>query len=132
MQSYFEEKSRPPSPSLNKATKMWYSRPPDFDSHDKTIMAIFLGLFRRHIPPTFTLFNDNFFNEMDGGTTVEYVLAMAALGGTFCSVQGSAEVSRSLYNDSRRLHLASVSRRFSQTWHLTHAHTVQWQITRLW
>lgn len=107
MQQYFQEKSRPPSPSLDKVNKMWYSRPPNFESHDKTILAIFLALFRRHIAPTFTLFKNSSSDSRE--TSVECVLAMAALGGTFCLVQGSAEVGRSLYNDARRLLLASVN-----------------------
>lgn len=114
MQSYFEDKSRPPSPSLNKASKLWYSRPPNFEDLDKDILAIFLGLFRRHIPGTFTLFED--ISTDFNATSVECVLAMAALGGTFCSVHGSAEISRSIYNDARRLLLASVCSTFYIIW----------------
>ncbi|EXJ75898.1 uncharacterized protein A1O5_00406 [Cladophialophora psammophila CBS 110553] len=36
---------------------------------------------------------------------------MAAVGGLFCAVSGSSEVSKSMYNDARRLVLASFNRR---------------------
>ncbi|KAH8799730.1 hypothetical protein F5884DRAFT_115759 [Xylogone sp. PMI_703] len=106
MQEYFDQKSRAPSPSLNKASKMWYSSPPNLYNHDKDILKVFLRIFRRHIPETFSLFKDS---TVGRKTRAEYTLAMAATGGLFCTVPGSAEVARSMYNDARRLLLASFN-----------------------
>lgn len=105
MQEYFDRKSRAPSPSLSKANKMWYSAPPNLEDHNKDIVKIFLGKFRMHLPQTLSIFK-----ESTVGLTnrVEYTLAMAATGGLFCTVPGSAEVAKSMYNDARRILLASV------------------------
>lgn len=105
MQEYFDRKSRAPSPSLNKASKMWYSTPPNLIDHNKDILRVFLGIFRRHIPQTFSLFKDNTSGRQNRAA---YILAMAATGGLFCTVPGSAQVAKSLYNDARRLLLAHV------------------------
>ena len=106
MQEYFDRKSRAPSPSLNKASKMWYSAPPNLDDHNKDIVRVFLNIFRRHIPETFSLFKDPAVSRKN---RAEYTLAVAATGGLFCTVPGSAEVAKSMYNDARRLLLASFS-----------------------
>ncbi|KAI1613367.1 hypothetical protein EDD36DRAFT_475380 [Exophiala viscosa] len=106
MQEYFDRKSRAPSPSLNKASKMWYSAPPNLDDHNRDIIRVFLKLFRRHIPETFSLFKDSAVTRKG---RAEYTLAMAAIGGLFCTVPGSAEVAKSMYNDARRLLLASFN-----------------------
>ncbi|KAK5258600.1 hypothetical protein LTR20_003141 [Exophiala xenobiotica] len=106
MQEYFDRKSRAPSPSLNKASKMWYSAPPNLDDHNKDIVRVFLNIFRRHIPETVSLFKDPALSRKN---RAEYTLAAAATGGLFCTVPGSAEVAKSMYNDARRLLLASFS-----------------------
>jgi hypothetical protein len=105
MQEYFDRKSRAPSPSLNKASKMWYSAPPNMDDYNKDILRVFLNIFRRYIPETFPLFKDF---TVGGQNRAAYTLAIAATGGLFCSVPGSAEVAKAMYNDARRLLLASV------------------------
>lgn len=105
MQEYFDRKSRAPSPTLNKANVMWYSAPPILEDHDKEVVNVFLNLFHDHIPETFPLFNDSTVNQ---NTRVEHCLAMAATGGLFCSVPGSFEVAKSMYNDARRLLFAYV------------------------
>ncbi|KAK5025031.1 hypothetical protein LTS07_008410 [Exophiala sideris] len=107
MQEYFDRKSRAPSPSLNKASKMWYSAPPNLDDHNKDIIRVFLKLFRRHIPETFSLFKESAVTRKG---RAEYTLAMAATGGLFCNVPGSAEVAKSMYNDARRLLLATFNK----------------------
>jgi hypothetical protein len=86
---------------------MWYSAPPNLDDHNKDIVGIFLKIFRRHIPETFSLFKDSNVSRKDKAA---YTLAMAAIGGSFCTVPGSAEIAKSMYNDARRLLLASVCR----------------------
>lgn len=111
MQEYFDRKSRAPSPSLNKASKMWYSSPPNLDDHNKDISRVFLDIFRRHIPETFILFQDSTISRKN---RAEYTLTIAATGGLFCTVPGSAEVAKSMYNDARRLLLASVCLSFRE------------------
>lgn len=105
MQEYFDQKSRAPSPSLNKASKMWYSAPPNMEDYNKDIVKVFLRTFRRYIPETFPLFK-NF--AVGRQNRAAYTLAIAATGGLFCTVPGSAEVANAMYNDARRLSLASV------------------------
>ncbi|KIW30690.1 uncharacterized protein PV07_06409 [Cladophialophora immunda] len=106
MQEYFDRKSRAPSPAFNKARKMWYSAPPNLNDHNKDIVKVFLKIFKKHIPETFSLFKDAAVNWKG---RAEYTLAMAATGGLFCTVPGSAEVAKSMYNDARRLLLASFN-----------------------
>ncbi len=112
MQQYFDSKSRPPSPSLDKASKLWYSAPPNLKDHNEDVVRVFLSIFRRHIPHTFTLFEDTTVVQKDQAA---YTLAMAATGGLFCTVSGSADVTKSMYNDARRLLLASVNPMFQKT-----------------
>jgi len=107
MQAYFEAKSRPPSPSLyEEGMKKWYSAPPDVQQYPKDILRIFIRLFKRHIPRTFKIFSYPL--DVRRNHSVEYILAMAALGGLFSIVSGK-EVAKSMYNDARRLHLAAFS-----------------------
>ena len=85
---------------------MWYSAPPNLNDHDRDIIRVFQKIFRRHISKTFSLFEDT--ATTNGKNRAAYILAMAATGGLFCTVPGSAEVAKSMYNDARRLLLASV------------------------
>ena len=105
MQDYFDRKSRAPSPSSSKAGKKWYSAPPNLNDHNQDIIRVFLNIFRRHIPKTFSLFKHT---TVGAKSRAAYTLAKAAIGGLFCNVPGSAEVAKSMYNDARRLLLASV------------------------
>lgn len=105
MQEYFDRKSRKSSPSApDKASVMWYSAPPNLDDHDKDVLNVFVSLFHKHVSETFTIFKEL---HAPTRTRPEYILAMAATGGMFCLVPGSADVAKSMYNDSRRLLLAS-------------------------
>lgn len=106
MQEYFDRKSRAPSPAPNRASVMWYSAPPNLEDHDRGVLNVFLNLFHRHIPKTFPLFENITYGKKP---QAEYYLVMAAIGGLFCSVSGSSEVAKSMFNDARRLFLASVS-----------------------
>jgi hypothetical protein len=106
MQEYFSQKSRAPSPSPNKAASMWYSAPACLLDHDLEIVNIFLNIFARNIPSYFTLFQDL---SVTSDTRPEYTLAAAAVGGLYCTIAGSFELSKSMYNDSRRLLLSLVS-----------------------
>lgn len=105
MQDYFDRKSRAPSPSVNRVSRMWYSAPPNLADHNKDIVKIFLSLFRKHVPRTIPIFRSAIFRQKDRAA---YTLAMAATGGMFCKLPGSATVAKSMYNDARRLLLASV------------------------
>lgn len=107
MQEYFDRKSRAPSPSLSRANAMWYSAQPNLEAHDRVVVKGFLNLFQNHIPETFSLFDESTINS-NNKARPEYILAMAATGGLFCSVPGSAQITKSMYNDARRLTLASV------------------------
>ncbi|KAJ9603047.1 hypothetical protein H2200_012342 [Cladophialophora chaetospira] len=108
MQEYFDRKSRKSSPSApDKAGAMWYSAPPNLDDHDNDVLNVFINLFHKHVSETFTLFKEI---RVPRRTRPEFILAMAATGGLFCSVPGSADVAKSMYNDSRRLLLASHHR----------------------
>ena len=105
IQEYFDRKSRAPSPALNKANAMWYSAPPILEDHDNDVVNVFLHVFNKHIPETFPVFVEACVGH---DQRAEYCLAMAATGGLFCSVPGSFEVAKSMYNDARRLLLAYV------------------------
>jgi hypothetical protein len=112
MRSYFDAKSRPQSPSMQDhgrrtARADFYSTPPDLKNHNIDILRVFLGMFRKHIPKTFGLFHDPL--EAQYSHSIENLLAMAALGGLFCTVAGSDQIANSMYNDSRRLCLEASS-----------------------
>lgn len=111
MQDYFDGKSRAPSPTLDKSKAMWYSEAPDLKNHDTDVLNVFLNLFHKHIPETFPLFAGT---TVNAGSKPEYYLVMAAIGGLFCSVPGSHEVAKSMYNDARRLLLATVRQAHSR------------------
>ena len=85
---------------------MWHSAPASLADHDLEIVNMFLNLFSRNVPRCFRLFQDSVFTA---DTRQEFILAAAAVGGLHCSVNGSFEFSKAMYNDSRRLLLASVS-----------------------
>ena len=105
VRDYFLRKARVSSLALDKPDCMWYSRPPMSTVQDTCVTNIFLHLFRRHITATFSLFRDT---DLSGQAHTPYIMAMAAVGGLFCSVAGSYNVARALYNDSRRMLLAKV------------------------
>lgn len=88
---------------------MWYSAPAGLWNHDLEIINVFLNLFTRNVPRFFRLFEDL---AVTTETRPDYVLAAAAVGGLYCSTTGSFEFSRAMYNDSRRLLLASVGEEF--------------------
>ena len=89
---------------------MWYSAPPDGDSYHNDIIKIFLGLFQKHIPETFGILREDLTDPQRH--TTQYILAMAAVGGLYCTVTGSSDVAKSMYNDARRLQFASVGSLF--------------------
>ena len=84
----------------------WFSALPYIDSYDDEVVNVFVNLARVNICSTFKVFSDF---VVHGNTPHELYLAMAALGGLFCQVQGSYKVAKTMYNDARRLLMASVS-----------------------
>jgi hypothetical protein len=106
IQEYFDRKSRKNSPSApDKASVMWYSVPPNLEEHDQDVVNVFVHLFQKHVADTFPIFTEI---KSPKRLPPEFILALAATGGLFCSVPGSSDVAKSMYNDSRRLLLASV------------------------
>lgn len=116
MQGYFDQRSRATCPSPNKAASMWYSAPACLWDHDLEILNVFLNLFARNVPRFFRLFNDL---SVTSQTRPDYVLAAAAIGGLYCTTTGSFEFSKAMYNDSRRMLLASVGDAMPRGWRIT-------------
>jgi len=85
---------------------MWYSRMPDHTHYKKEVMEVFLRLSTKHIPYSLHPFYRRHSSEHK--RPAMYVLAVAAVGGLFCSVSGTSTVARSMCNDARRLVLAAV------------------------
>lgn len=108
MQEYFDRKPRAssPGPLPNKTATIWYSAPASLADHDLEIVNVFLTIFSRSVPRFFRLFHDPVFTLQ---TKPEFILAAAAVGGLYCTVEGSFNFTRAMHNDSRRLLLAYVS-----------------------
>ncbi|KAH8719106.1 hypothetical protein HC256_003727 [Beauveria bassiana] len=106
VRTYFLRKAQVSSLALDRPDCMWYSKLPTSTVPDAYVVNVFLNIFRRHIPPTFSLFRDM---NLSNSPTSSYYMAMAAVGGLFCSVRGSYDVARALYNDSRRMLLTKVN-----------------------
>lgn len=108
IQEYFDRKPRAasPGPVPNKTTSMWYSAPTSLADHDLEIVNVFLTIFSRRVPESFRLFHDPTFTPQ---TKPELILAAAAVGGLYCTVEGSFNFAKAMHNDSRRLLLAYVS-----------------------
>lgn len=117
MQEYFDQKSRAPSPTRNKSNLMWYSAPPNLQDYDEDVFNVFINLFHKHIPETFPLFNEIGANQRVKDLHPEHCLAMAATGALFCSVPGSFDVAKSMYNDARRILLAKVCAQYTPSAH---------------
>ena len=105
MQEYFDRRYQALNPCPNKAAMMWYSAPACLRDHDLEIVNVFLNIFSRNMPSFFKLFRDL---AITSQTRPDFILAAAAVGGLYCQINGSFEFSKAMYNDSRRLLLASV------------------------
>ena len=104
MKEHFQRRSRALSPTKIVDSHPWYSVPPRLQIYDESIINIFLNLARNHLADSFSVFA--YFEAMPG-MRQELCLAMAAVGGLFCSVEGSNKIAKALYNDARRMLLAS-------------------------
>ncbi|KAK1042989.1 hypothetical protein LTR74_018473, partial [Friedmanniomyces endolithicus] len=109
MLDYFNQRalassSRSPSDSVNSVIWAWHASPTSLSDHDPDILNVFLNIFRRNVSCTLPLFQDI---SIDVSTRADIVLAMAAIGGLYCHIKGSFELSKAMYNDSRRSLLAT-------------------------
>jgi hypothetical protein len=95
--------SRPSSPRPLQEPK-WLLDPPS-RRHDPEIVNVFLNLFMIHVACTFTTFQGFHINE---NTPASLILAMAAVGGLFCKIEGSFRIARAMHNDARRIMLTRV------------------------
>jgi hypothetical protein len=70
--------------------------------YDTAVVNILLNIAKRHLSSTFRFLCD-FKATVD--TPNELWMSMAAVGGLFSGIEGSATIAKSLYNDARRTHL---------------------------
>ncbi|SPO04334.1 uncharacterized protein DNG_07018 [Cephalotrichum gorgonifer] len=100
MTAHLQRRSRAPSPSGEEYKRSWYSTPPKLHVYDGDVINILLNLSKTHISSTFAIFSDF---EANSDTRAELWLAMAAVGGLYCTVYSGTNVAKMLFNDSRRL-----------------------------
>lgn len=101
MAEHLQRRSHTQSPqSREEQKRSWYSAPPQLYVYDEDVVNILLNLSRAHISSTFALFSDF---EANRDTRVELCLAMAAVGGLYCTAPAGIKVAKMLFNDSRRL-----------------------------
>lgn len=108
MRDFFQRRSRAPSPTREEPRQLWhqwYSAPPHLQIYDEEVINILLNLAKTHLSSTFSIFSDF---EATLGMKEELCLAMAAVGGLFCTVSDSAKVAKKLHNDARRLQLEAI------------------------
>jgi hypothetical protein len=96
--------SRASSPRRFQEQPRWLLDPPS-RRHDPEIVNVFLNLFAIHVATTFTTFS-NF--KITENTPSSLILAMAAVGGLFCKLDGSFRIARAMHNDARRIMLTRV------------------------
>jgi hypothetical protein len=96
--------SRASSPRRFQEQPRWLLDPPS-RRHDPEIVNVFLNLFAIHVATTFTTFQDFSITE---NTPASLILAMAAVGGLFCKIDGSFPIARAMHNDARRIMLTQV------------------------
>ncbi|KAK5049566.1 hypothetical protein LTR84_004495 [Exophiala bonariae] len=104
MKTHFQKKNRAAT-SLAYEARQWASAPPWLELYDKDVLNVFLNLAKKHLSH---LFPGLLVFEATRSTEPELILAMAAVGGSFCSVEGSHRVAGAMYNDARRLVYAKV------------------------
>ncbi|KAL7784155.1 hypothetical protein V8C43DRAFT_292789 [Trichoderma afarasin] len=76
---------------------------PNIQPHDKDIIGFFLHKFICHVAPMMPIFQDA---EHEPSQPPELLLAMAAVGGLFCPIEGSFRISLAMHTDARRLALS--------------------------
>lgn len=88
----------------------WMHKNLHADCYDQDIINEFVSIFQSNICQTFPIFHET---GSPGRFQKELSLAMAAVGGLFCSIRGAFTVARSLFSDARRVLLTLVRNRFS-------------------
>jgi hypothetical protein len=101
--------SRASSPRRFQEQSRWLLDPPS-RRHDPEIVNVFLNLFAIHVATTFTTFQNFHITE---NTPASLILAMAAVGGLFCKIEGSFRIARAMHNDARRIMLTRVKHSIS-------------------
>lgn len=76
---------------------------PNIQPHDKDIIGFFLHKFICHVAPMLPIFQDA---EHEPSQPPELLLAIAAVGGLFCPIEGSFRISLAMHTDARRLALS--------------------------
>jgi hypothetical protein len=92
--------SRASSPHSRQDATRWLLTSPSMHKFDREIINCFLSIFMRQMAPTFTSFAGF---SVDAGTTADKILAMAAVGGLFCTTNGSFSLARAMCSDARRM-----------------------------
>ncbi|KAL6797934.1 hypothetical protein J3E68DRAFT_398688 [Trichoderma sp. SZMC 28012] len=80
--------------------QVWTSELPSLAIYDTQVLDVFIGLALKHLLATFDLFHEV---SLDKNTDASYILALAAVGGLFSSVEGSFKLAMAIYNHSRKL-----------------------------
>jgi hypothetical protein len=94
--------------SSSKLTPSWLGNlRPNIQFYDPEIVNYFINKFIQNITPMMPTFQD-FGNTLD--TLPDLILAMAAVGGLYCPVEGSFRISLALHTDARRLAMSRVSK----------------------
>lgn len=122
MIGYFRQRARAGNPTGAETRRSWYSNPPLLHMYDEQVINVLLNIGRAHLSTTFSVFSKF---EATEQTSKQLCLAMASVGGLFSTVEGSGAVSKSLYNDARRLELEAAlrPRQPSFQWSLNSAKT---------
>jgi len=84
----------------------WLASVPSITKFDRSIVNHFMTTFMKEVPHTLTSFA-NF--SVQGSTTAAEVLAIAAVGGLYCTTSGSHIVAKAMCSDARRILLTRVS-----------------------
>jgi hypothetical protein len=79
---------------------------PNVQSHDPDIINYFLNKFMCHVAPMMPTFKDL---ESTSNEVCGLILAMAAVGGLFCPIEGSFRISLAMHTDAKRLAMSRVS-----------------------
>lgn len=81
---------------------------PNIQQHDVEIINYFLNKFMAHVAPALPIFED-FEKFPDELQSCSLILAMAAVGGLYCPIEGGFRISLSMQTDARRLAISQVS-----------------------
>ena len=73
---------------------------PNIQHYDVEVVNYYINLFMTEIAPAFPTF-EHF--KVTQSTLPDLVLAIAAVGGLLCDLEGSLLISSAMYTDSRRL-----------------------------